>query len=95
MMKTKENRGLLFVSYQSEIADGFQFVQKTWSNNPRFPAQTAANVTAGLDLLAGQTSDESPRTAQNIIPLGSEGNTDPNNTLTAFQPFIVPLGSVQ
>ncbi|KAA1134497.1 hypothetical protein PGTUg99_000106, partial [Puccinia graminis f. sp. tritici] len=57
-----------------------------------FPAQTAANVTAGLDLLAGQTSDESPRTAQNIIPLGSEGNTDPNNTLTAFQPFIVPLG---
>ncbi|KAA1104038.1 hypothetical protein PGT21_050353 [Puccinia graminis f. sp. tritici] len=92
MMKTKENRGLLFVSYQSEIADGFQFVQKTWSNNPRFPAQTAANVTAGLDLLAGQTSDESPRTAQNIIPLGSAGNTDPNNTLTAFQPFIVPLG---
>ncbi|WAQ89459.1 hypothetical protein PtA15_11A147 [Puccinia triticina] len=91
-MKTKENRGLLFVAYQSEIADGFQFVQRAWCNNPRFPQQPAANVTAGLDLLVGQISDESPRTAQNIIPLLPGGNTDPNNTLTAFQPFIVPLG---
>jgi hypothetical protein len=28
MNRTQENRGLLFVSYQSEVADGFQQVQK-------------------------------------------------------------------
>ncbi|KAA1128293.1 hypothetical protein PGTUg99_021982 [Puccinia graminis f. sp. tritici] len=92
--KTKENRGLLFVAYQSEIADGFQLVQKIWCNNPRFPAQPAANVSSGLDLLIGQISDGSPRTAQNIIPAVPGGNTDPNNTLTALQPFVVPLGLV-
>lgn len=90
--KTKENRGLLFVAYQSEIANGFQFVQRLWSNNPRFPMQAAANVSAGLDLLTGQNSDESPRTAQNIIPLLPGGNTDPNNTLTALNLFVIPLG---
>ncbi|KAA1123690.1 hypothetical protein PGTUg99_027512 [Puccinia graminis f. sp. tritici] len=69
MKRTEENRGLLFVSYQGEIADGFQHVQKAWCNNPNFPSQPVANVSSGLDLLVGQNSDESPRTAQNIVPL--------------------------
>ncbi|KAA1128289.1 hypothetical protein PGTUg99_021760 [Puccinia graminis f. sp. tritici] len=93
--RTIENRGLLFVAYQSDIVAGFQFVQKAWCNNPSFPPQTALNVSAGLDLLIGQHSDGSPRTAQNIIPLVPGGNIDPRNTVTAFQPFVVPLGSVR
>ncbi|PLW13303.1 hypothetical protein PCASD_22184 [Puccinia coronata f. sp. avenae] len=89
---TKENRGLLFVSYQSQIDKGFQFVQKFWCNNPNFPSQNPAKVTPGFDLLIGQTADQKPRVAQNIFPLGSAGTTDPNNTLTAKQNFVVPLG---
>ncbi|KAA1134499.1 hypothetical protein PGTUg99_000670 [Puccinia graminis f. sp. tritici] len=88
--RTIENRGLLFVAYQSDIVAGFQFVQKAWCNNPSFPPQTALNVSAGLDLLIGQHSDGSPRTAQKHYTIG--GNTDPRNTVTAFQPFVVPLG---
>jgi hypothetical protein len=34
--KTKENRGLLFVAYQSEIADGFQLVQKVSLSYTRY-----------------------------------------------------------
>ncbi|WAR53602.1 hypothetical protein PtB15_3B110 [Puccinia triticina] len=92
LKKTKENRGLLFVSYQSQIESGFQFVQKLWCNNTDFPAKTPAKVTPGFDLLIGQTSDEKPRVAQNINPLGIEGTTDPNNVLTAPAHFVVPLG---
>jgi len=92
LKKTKENRGLLFVSYQSQIESGFQFVQKLWSNNTDFPSKTPAKVTPGFDLLIGQTSDEKPRVAQNITPLGIAGTTDPNNVVTAPQHFVVPLG---
>ncbi|MGI4812136.1 MAG: hypothetical protein ACRYGG_02160 [Janthinobacterium lividum] len=30
-------RGLLFVSYQSNVLNGFQFLQKSWANNAAFP----------------------------------------------------------
>jgi len=33
-----QDRGLLFVSYQSSIADGFEFVQARWANNNDFQA---------------------------------------------------------
>ncbi|KAA1085383.1 hypothetical protein PGT21_050054 [Puccinia graminis f. sp. tritici] len=92
MNRTEENRGLLFVSYQSEVADGFQHVQQAWCNSPNFPLQPVANVSSGMDLLVGQNSDKSPRRAQNIVPLVPGGNTDPENTLTALQLFVVPLG---
>lgn len=35
--KTKVDRGLAFVSYQSNIANGFEFVQEAWSNSETFP----------------------------------------------------------
>ncbi|KIO28749.1 hypothetical protein M407DRAFT_71445 [Tulasnella calospora MUT 4182] len=36
--KTSEDRGLLFVSYQSLLGSfGFSFIQRTWANNPTFP----------------------------------------------------------
>ncbi|EPE29320.1 Dimeric alpha+beta barrel [Glarea lozoyensis ATCC 20868] len=35
--KTKLDRGLLFKCYQSNIADGFHFIQRIWANNNTFP----------------------------------------------------------
>lgn len=35
--KTSKARGLLFACYQSSITDGFQFIQRSWANNPNFP----------------------------------------------------------
>ncbi|MBW0492019.1 hypothetical protein O181_031734 [Austropuccinia psidii MF-1] len=90
--KTIENRGLLFVSYQSQLENGFQFVQQLWCNNINFPPKSTVKVTPGFDLLIGQTSNQAPRVASNIIPKGTAGDSDPNNTLTALQQFIVPLG---
>jgi hypothetical protein len=31
---TQQERGLAFVAYQSQIANGFQFQQVNWVNNP-------------------------------------------------------------
>lgn len=90
--QTKHNRGLLFVSYQSKIENGFQFVQKSWSNNVDFPVKNPAKVTPGFDLLIGQSGNGGPRTAQNITSNGVPGETDPNNVITAQTEFIKPLG---
>ena len=44
-----EDRGLLFVSYQTSIARQFEFVQRDWVNNPDAPG-----TGAGHDLVIGQ-----------------------------------------
>lgn len=90
--QTKHNRGLLFVSYQSKIENGFQFVQKSWSNSVDFPVKNPAKVTPGFDLLIGQSGNGGPRTAQNITSNGVAGETDPNNVITAPTEFIKTLG---
>jgi len=33
---TEHERGLAFVSYQSSIVNGFQFIQHSWANEPKF-----------------------------------------------------------
>ncbi|KAF7541624.1 dyp-type peroxidase [Neopestalotiopsis clavispora] len=41
--KSDKQRGLLFACYQSNITEGFEFIQKAWISNPTFPPD--ANVT--------------------------------------------------
>ncbi|KAF7348499.1 DyP-type peroxidase [Mycena venus] len=60
--KTQFERGLAFVSYQSNIANGFQFLQQKWADNSKFihagvgldpiigAAQGAQRAVTGLDL---------------------------------------------
>ena len=36
---SKHDRGLAFVSYQSSLSKGFEFVQRLWANNTRFLAR--------------------------------------------------------
>lgn len=45
-------RGLAFVSYQSSIADGFQFLQTVWANQPTFAPSHAPEP--GWDPIIGQ-----------------------------------------
>ena len=32
-----QDRGLLFLCYQADLARGFEFIQQSWANNPDFP----------------------------------------------------------
>jgi len=53
--------GLLFMCYQSDIWEQFEFIQRRWSNNPFFLQPAKSNMggypQTGLDPVIGQTSN--------------------------------------
>ncbi|KAJ8113136.1 dyp-type peroxidase [Boeremia exigua] len=49
------DRGLLFACYQSNIEDGYRFIQTAWANRPGFPTPGA-----GLDVTIGQGKKTDP-----------------------------------
>ncbi|KAJ1300076.1 hypothetical protein OPQ81_002558 [Rhizoctonia solani] len=57
---TEFARGLAFVSYQSSIKEGFQFIQVSWANNTEFPFRK--QVTPGFDPIVGQKNGASRTT---------------------------------
>ncbi|KAL6720877.1 dye-decolorizing heme-containing peroxidase [Lecanora helva] len=82
--KTQHHRGLLFVAYQSNIAQGFQFIQEQWANAPTFPPQKP--VQPGFDPIIGQSNDP------NLFELSG---VDPNNQATQTKlptQWVVPKG---
>ncbi|MEA2736902.1 MAG: hypothetical protein QOH05_209, partial [Acetobacteraceae bacterium] len=91
---TKKERGLMFVCYQTSITEQFEFVQKSWCNNPEFvfgknrPGGGAVNP--GFDPLIGQANNggNRTRTMDEPVPNYPTGNT--RSTLTEPKDFIVP-----
>lgn len=80
--KTEYGRGLLFACYQTSITNGFQFLQKAWANNPKFPLGQTQPEEPGLDPLIGQG-------------VRSMSGTDPNNeekVINGMPDFIIPRG---
>ncbi|PVH96478.1 peroxidase TAP [Periconia macrospinosa] len=81
---TSSERGLLFVCYQTNLADGFKLLQQGWANNVAFPP--GSSPTPGQDPLIGQTKDESPR-----IITGAFAN-DTSKPLTLLQHWVDSKG---
>jgi Dyp-type peroxidase family len=52
----REGVGLLFMCYQADINHQFEFIQRTWADNPNFPRNLILPDT-GDDPLIGQDSD--------------------------------------
>ncbi|KAJ7054416.1 fungal peroxidase [Mycena amicta] len=80
---TQTERGLAFVytvGYQSSIAAGFQFLQKTWANNANF---VHANV--GIDPIIGANAG-APRVVNGLDP------TIPSRNITLLIDFVVSRG---
>jgi Dyp-type peroxidase family len=56
------DRGLLFLCFQANIKSQFEFIQRTWVDNPNFPHGTLpGSSNSGYDPLIGQDSDEGQR----------------------------------
>ncbi|KAH8102235.1 Dyp-type peroxidase [Cristinia sonorae] len=53
---TTQERGLLFRCYQSNIANGFQFIQESWANATGFPPFKPADQVPGFDPIIGQVN---------------------------------------
>jgi Dyp-type peroxidase family len=54
----REGVGLLFMCYQRDINEQFEFIQRTWADNPNFPKNLILPET-GDDPLIGQDTDRS------------------------------------
>jgi Dyp-type peroxidase family len=96
---TTQERGLMFVCYQTSISNQFEFVQKQWMNNEGFifgktrPSPPNAPVVVGIDPLIGQKTlngQPQPITADEPIPNYPTGNV--RSTLHEPQNFIIPTG---
>jgi len=61
----KAERGLLFMCFQANIEDQFEFIQRTWVDNKHFPTAVLTNgllqKDTGDDPLIGQDRDEAQR----------------------------------
>ncbi|THU88565.1 fungal peroxidase, partial [Dendrothele bispora CBS 962.96] len=80
-------RGLAFVAYQSNIANGFKFIQESWVDNPQFPADIP--ITTGVDPIIGRVAGSETDTPRVIT------GTDPLNTDKAFtidSEFVISRG---
>ncbi|RYP39148.1 hypothetical protein DL767_002328 [Monosporascus sp. MG133] len=73
--RTESDRGLLFVSYQSSLKDGFQFLQKSWANPATFPPNKTQQP--GQDPLIGQIVDPDKQGARSMTGAnpGDTGST--------------------
>ena len=89
-----DDKGLLFVCYQSSIIDKFEFIQTRWANQtsipfaPPYPAGLTQNMPAnpGIDLIIGQGGN--PRNADWTI----DSKTGPSRTLTKVPKFVTATG---
>ncbi|EJD50483.1 DyP-type peroxidase [Auricularia subglabra TFB-10046 SS5] len=80
---TTQLRGLAFVAYQAQIARGFQFLQRAWSNNPNFPPRKS--VSPGFDVIIGQNKSAVRTT------VGLDVNK-PTASISVPQQFVVSRG---
>jgi len=97
--KTQQERGLMFVCYQTSIPNQFEFDQAKWANNPRFISPligkkrpndpTGPDLTVGFDPIIGQNSGAA-RTTDEPVPNYPEGNV--RSTLNEPHDFIVATG---
>ena len=84
--QSSEQRGLMFICYQTSIADQFEFITKFWVDNPAFAP--ASDGKAGHDPIIGQAAP--PGRARSFGGANGNGNADPPLQLPSD--FVVPTG---
>ncbi|TGJ80762.1 dyp-type peroxidase [Xylaria hypoxylon] len=86
----KLERGLLFTCYQSNLGNGFHFMQESWANNNQFPPKTAATPPVpapGIDPIIG-VGIGTPRQMVGTSPDISKSNQELDFTAK----WVIPRG---
>jgi Dyp-type peroxidase family len=98
-------RGLLFNAYMASIEDQFEFLQRCWANDPKFPSSTIAKFGVeagatdridGLDPVIGDNADAAHRrlgakVVQGVPPLAFGGFVTTTGAVYAFAPSRAAL----
>ncbi len=96
---TQQERGLMFVCYQTSIASGFEFLQHSWANNPKFVSPIVAKhrpgpggaliPEIGFDPIIGQNAAPGRKRTMDE-PKSNYPNGTQRSTLDEPNEFIVP-----
>jgi Dyp-type peroxidase family len=78
-----EDRGLLFLCYQSSIQNQFELLTNKWTNKDSRPESVV-----GHDILVGQNNEED----SNGVKWCMFSSNGQNKRLEAKQPFVIPTG---
>lgn len=84
-------RGLLFVCYQSNISQGFQFIQQNWANNKNFPFNAPNGVANGLDPVIGQNNNTAS-VPMTITTASAPNPPTANFGFSGVNQFVTPRG---
>ncbi|CZT53304.1 related to Peroxidase 2 [Rhynchosporium secalis] len=63
----KLERGLLFACYQSNLSNGFLFIQKFWANNSGFPFNKVDAPKPGFDSIIGANHFNKPEPSRDFV----------------------------
>ena len=93
---TQQDRGLMFVCYQTSIPNQFEFVQSKWANNPGFvfgkKHPDGTQVTVGIDPIISQSN--APNRARTMDePVSNYPTGNVRSTLNEPQDFVIPTGA--
>jgi Dyp-type peroxidase family len=84
------DRGLLFLCYQSSIADQFHFLAARWMNDSSKPSQLSPPGGSGFDMVVGQNPDAQAQ-RRRFICLGVTNDRCPS-TVGAAPEWVIPTG---
>lgn len=79
----QEERGLMFLAYQTSISEQFEFLMNHWANSLNQPQQ------GGHDPLIGQHEDSPGNRVRQIELLGEDGSME---TISLPSEWIIPTG---
>ena len=96
--KTKCERGLLFVCYQTSIQEQFEHVQMRWANNTKFAPNKKrpsdhSTVVPGHDPIIGQSTEAEGRRRTMDEPVPNYPVGDTRSQLVMPEDFVVPTGA--
>lgn len=93
--KSTEDRGLMFVCYQTSIVNQFEFVQISWADDSGFIFNAkhpdGSVVTTGLDPVIGQNTPGTARVGMDE-PVSNYPIGNVRSTLNQPNAFVVPTG---
>jgi hypothetical protein len=85
-----EERGLVFICYQADLVDQFEFMQRNWVNTPNFPPGRTPKP--GPDPMIGGALS---KIGDGDVSFETDsGSTRPTITTLHFQPFVHTEGSL-
>lgn len=83
--------GLLFMSFQSDLANQFEFIQRSWANDERFLSGFLGKGNAGLDPTIGRGSF-TPGLQRYAGVWGDATSIKPSSAAINFQSFVTLKG---